>query len=81
MPSVGAQKTIQLYDHLGNPKKEGDAPLGIGYDEDGVPHPDWEIEQDATADNPDANGRGAAASALFLRTRASGSGYFSPSVS
>lgn len=50
-----------LYDHLGNAKKLGDGPLGTAYDEEGIPVPDWEIE-DATKDVEgrdvlDANGR------------------------
>ena len=52
----GQKPMKQLYDHLGNPKKEGDPPLGVGYDEDGCPVPDWDIEVDATHDNPDSNG-------------------------
>ena len=54
---AGQKPMKQLYDHLGNPKKEGDPPLGVGYDEDGCPVPDWDIEVDATHDNPDSNGR------------------------
>lgn len=42
----------QLYDADGNPK--GDKALGIAYDEDGVPHPDWKIVMD---DVPDSTGR------------------------
>ena len=53
---AGQKPMKQLYDHLGNPKKEGDPPLGVGYDEDGCPVPDWDIEVDATHDNPDSNG-------------------------
>ena len=53
----GGKTPVQLYDHLGNPKKEGDPPLGIGYDEDGMPVPDWDVVVDATHDNPDENGR------------------------
>ena len=43
--SASAKKeTIQLYSEHGVPKKPGDAPLGIAYDEDGLPVPDWEAE-------------------------------------
>ena len=34
----------QLYSEHGVPKKPGDAPLGIAYDEQGLPVPDWEAE-------------------------------------
>ena len=43
--SASAKKeTIQLYSEHGEPKKPGDAPLGIAYDADGLPVPDWEAE-------------------------------------
>ena len=43
--SASAKKeTIQLYNEHGVPKKAGDAPLGIAYDRDGLPVPDWEAE-------------------------------------
>lgn len=32
-----SREWIRLFDKDGNEKKEGDAPLGIAYDEDGVP--------------------------------------------
>ena len=34
----------QLYSEDGVPKRAGDAPLGIAYDADGLPVPDWEVE-------------------------------------
>ena len=41
--SASAKKeAIQLYNEHGVPKKEGDPPLGIAYDRDGLPVPDWE---------------------------------------
>ncbi|KAJ1463066.1 hypothetical protein M885DRAFT_504595 [Pelagophyceae sp. CCMP2097] len=48
---------VQLYDKAGNAKLEGDAPLGIAYDEDGCPVPDWELVFDPTDESRDANGR------------------------
>ena len=43
--SASAKKeAIQLYNEHGVPKKEGDPPLGIAYDADGLPVPDWEAE-------------------------------------
>ena len=43
--STSAKKeTIQLYNEHGVPKKLGDAPLGIAYDGDGLPVPDWEAD-------------------------------------
>ena len=45
---------VQLYNGLtGEAKKDGDAPLGIGYDEDGLPRPDWSIEVEEGAGEPD----------------------------
>ena len=46
--SASAKKeTIQLYNEHGVPKKMGDAPLGIAYDADGLPVPDWEAARRA----------------------------------
>ncbi|KAH8047485.1 hypothetical protein JL722_13114 [Aureococcus anophagefferens] len=38
-----APDKMTIYDHEGNLKKEGDGPLGIAYDAEGIPVPDWEI--------------------------------------
>ncbi|KAJ8602574.1 hypothetical protein CTAYLR_008769 [Chrysophaeum taylorii] len=51
----------RLFDKFGKEKKEGDAPLGLAYDEDGLPVGDWQIE-DTRFDSKgrtvlDANGR------------------------
>eukprot|EP00634_Sargassococcus_sp_CCMP2135_P016900 CAMPEP_0198649840 /NCGR_PEP_ID=MMETSP1467-20131203/4556_1 /TAXON_ID=1462469 /ORGANISM="unid. sp., Strain CCMP2135" /LENGTH=287 /DNA_ID=CAMNT_0044385647 /DNA_START=14 /DNA_END=877 /DNA_ORIENTATION=+ len=44
---------VQLYNGLtGEAKREGDAPLGIGYDEDGIPHPDWRVEVEGLEPDP-----------------------------
>lgn len=38
-----APEVLTIYDHEGNLKKEGDGPLGVAYDAEGIPVPDWEI--------------------------------------
>jgi hypothetical protein len=52
---------LTIYDHEGNLKKEGDGPLGVAYDAEGIPVPDWEIvdtsKNAAGTDVLDENGR------------------------
>ena len=37
---------MPLYDCEGNLKKEGDAPLGVAYDAEGLPVPDWDVVEE-----------------------------------
>lgn len=41
----------RLWDKDGNEKKEGDGPLGIAYDENGLPFPDWQVEDTRLDEN------------------------------
>ena len=42
--AVKKKASTTLYSEHGVPKKEGAPPLGIAYDADGLPVPDWEAE-------------------------------------